>query len=376
MHITERLNTVVIGGGQAGLSVGYHLATRGVQFAILDASERVGDVWRRRWDSLRLFTPARHAGLDGLPFPAPPFSFPTKNEMADYLEGYARTFALQVRSGVRVDRLSRLGDKFLVVSGDKRIEAENVVVAMAHYQQPRVPHFASQLDPGIVQLHSFEYRNPAQLRAGDVLVAGAGNSGAEIALETLKNGHQTSLAGPETGHVPFRIDGLAARLVLSRLVLRVVFHRILSIATPIGRKVRPKMLRKAAPLIRIKPWELAGAGVVRVPRVAGVRNGLPLLEDGRILDVANVVWCTGFDPGFSWLDLPVFDTNGEPRHEAGVVPGEPGLYFVGLHFLYAFSSDMIHGVGRDAARIAEVVATRASSRVPLHAAGVRLQATA
>ena len=375
MHITERLNTVVIGGGQAGLSVGYHLAKRGVQFAILDASARVGDVWRQRWDSLRLFTPARHAGLDGLPFPAPPFSFPTKNEMADYLEGYARTFALPVRSGVRVERLSRLGDKFLVVAGDKRIEAENVVVAMAHYQQPRVPHFAGQLDPGIVQLHSFEYRNPAQLRAGDVLVVGAGNSGAEIALEALKNGHRTSLAGPETGHVPFRIDGLAARLVLSRLVLRVVFHRILSIATPIGRKVRPKMLRTAAPLIRIKPWELAGAGVVRVPRVAGVRNGQPLLEDGRILDVANVVWCTGFDPGFSWLDLPVFGTNGEPRHEAGAVPSEPGLYFVGLHFLYAFSSDMIHGVGRDAARIAEAVATRApffqhvrpSPALPLHA---------
>jgi putative flavoprotein involved in K+ transport len=376
MHITERLNTVVIGGGQAGLSVGYHLAKRGVPFVILDASARVGDVWRRRWDSLRLFTPARHAGLDGLPFPAPPFSFPTKDEMADYLEGYARTFALPVRSGVRVDRLSRLGDKFLVVAGDKRVEAENVVVAMAHYQQPRVPHFAGQLDPRIVQLHSFEYRSPAQLRAGDVLVVGAGNSGAEIALETLKNGHRTSLAGTETGHVPFRIDGLAARLVLSRLVLRLVFHRILSIATPIGRKVRPKMLRKAAPLIRIKPWDLAAAGVVRVPRVAGVRNGLPLLEDGRVLDAANVVWCTGFDPGFSWLDLPVFGTNGEPRHEAGVVPSEPGLYFVGLHFLYAFSSDMIHGVGRDAARIAEAVATRAASRVPLHAAGVRIQATA
>jgi putative flavoprotein involved in K+ transport len=376
MHITERVNTVVIGGGQAGLSVGYHLARRGVQFVILDASARVGDVWRRRWDSLRLFTPARHAGLDGLPFPAPPFSFPTKNEMADYLETYARTFALPVRSGVRVDRLSRLGNKFLVVAGDKRFEAENVIVAMAHYQQPRVPHFAAELDPRIVQLHSFDYRNPAQLQAGEVLIVGAGNSGAEIALEAINNGHRTSLAGTETGHVPFRIDGLAARLVLSRLVLRVLFHRVLCIATPIGRKVRPKMLRKAAPLIRIKPWDLAGAGVVRVPRVVGVRNGLPHLEDGRILDVANVVWCTGFDPGFSWLDLPVFGTNGEARHEAGVVPSEPGLYFVGLHFLYAFSSDMIHGVGRDAARIAEAVAARASSRVPLRAAGVRIRATA
>jgi putative flavoprotein involved in K+ transport len=258
-HMTERVNTVVIGGGQAGLSVGYHLAKRGVHFVILDASARIGDVWRRRWDSLRLFTPARHAGLDGLPFPAPSFSFPTKNEMAEYLETYSRTFALPVRSGVRVDRLSRLGDKFLAVAGNKRFEAENVVVAMAHYQQPRVPPFAGQLDPRIVQLHSFEYRNPGQLQAGDVLIVGAGNSGAEIALETARNGHRTSLAGRETGHVPFRIDGLAARLVLSRLVLRVLFHRVLSMATPIGRKVRPRMLRVAAPLIRIKPRDLTRA---------------------------------------------------------------------------------------------------------------------
>lgn len=377
-HMTERVNTVVIGGGQAGLSVGYHLAKRGVHFVILDASARIGDVWRRRWDSLRLFTPARHAGLDGLPFPAPSFSFPTKNEMAEYLETYSRTFALPVRSGVRVDRLSRLGDKFLAVAGNKRFEAENVVVAMAHYQQPRVPPFAGQLDPRIVQLHSFEYRNPGQLQAGDVLIVGAGNSGAEIALETARNGHRTSLAGRETGHVPFRIDGLAARLVLSRLVLRVLFHRVLSMATPIGRKVRPRMLRVAAPLIRIKPRDLTRARVDRVPKVTGVRNGQPLLEDGRTLNIANVVWCTGFDPGFAWIDLPVFGANGEPRHEAGVVPDEPGLYFVGLHFLYAFSSDMIHGVGRDAARIAEAVATRESSRVPPvdAAAGVRVQAIA
>ncbi len=350
-----RVNTVVIGGGQAGLSVGHHLARLGVELLILDASARVGDTWRQRWDSLRLFTPARHAGLDGLPFPAPPFSFPTKDEMADYLEAYARQFALPVRSGVRVDRLSRLGDGFVVVAGDARFEAENVVVAMANYQRPRVPPFAGELHPGIVQLHSFAYRNPAQMRDGGVLVVGVGNSGAEIALETVK-GRRTWLAGRETGHVPFRIEGLAARLVLSRLVLRVLFHRVLSIATPIGRKLRPKMLRQAAPLIRTKPRDLVAAGVVRVPRVVGVRDGRPLLEDGRVLDVANVVWCTGFDPGFSWIDLPVFGADGEPRHEAGIAASEPGLYFVGLHFLYALSSEMIHGVGRDAARIAEVIA--------------------
>jgi putative flavoprotein involved in K+ transport len=356
----EHVNTVVIGGGQAGLSVGYHLKRQGVDFVILDDRARVGDVWRRRWDSLRLFTPARHAGLDGLRFPAPPFSFPTKDEMADYLETYAQAFALPVRSGVRVNRVSRAADGgFLVVAGDQRFHAQNVVVAMAQYQRPRVPAFAERLAPQIVQLHSLQYRNPSQLAPGDTLIVGVGNSGAEIAVETAAR-HQTWLAGPDTGHVPFRIDGLAARLALSRLVLRVVFHRILSIATPIGRRMRPKMLHKAAPLIRLKPKDLVNTGVIRVPRVIDVRQGLPVLEDGRILDVANVIWCTGFDPGFSWIDLPVFGADGEPRHTAGIVEDEPGLYFVGLHFLYAFSSDMIHGVGRDAARIAGIVAARES----------------
>ncbi len=360
---TERIDTVVIGGGQAGLSTGYHLKRRGVPFVILDAGARVGDAWRQRWDSLRLFTPARHAGLDGLPFPASPFSFPTKDEMADYLETYARTFALPVRSGVRVERLSRAAGGFLVAAGRTRIDADHVIVAMAHYQRPRVPAFAGELDPAIVQLHSLDYRSPAQLQAGDVLVAGAGNSGAEIALDVGK-GHRTWLAGRSTGHVPYRIDGLPARLGASRFLLRVLFHRVLSVATPIGRAVRPKVRRRAAPLIRVKPKDLAAARIARVPRVVGVRNGRPLLADGRVLDVANVVWCTGFEAGFSWIDLPIFEPDGEPRHDAGVVTAEPGLYFVGLHFLYALSSDMIHGVGRDAARIAEIVARRQSTRAP------------
>ena len=358
--VNARVDTVVVGGGQAGLSVGYHLSRLGVPFVILDGSRRIGDSWRHRWDSLRLFTPARYAGLDGMPFPAEPFSFPTKDAMADYLESYARRFDLPVRSGVRVDRLSRLGDRFIVVAGNQRIEARNVVVAMGNYQRPRRPAFAGELRSTVVQLHSFEYRNLSQLHRGDVLVVGAGNSGAEIAMETVTR-HRTWLAGQETGRVPFRVDGLAARLGLSRLVLRVIFHRVLSMATPIGRRLRPKMLHRAAPLIRTKPRHLAAAGVQRIPKVVGVRNGLPLLEDGRVLDVANIVWCTGFDAAFSWIDLPAFGADGMPEHDAGVVESEPGLFFVGLPFLYAFSSEMIHGVGRDAARIAGAIAERTAT---------------
>lgn len=353
----ERVETIVIGGGQAGLSVGYHLARRGLPFLILEANQRIGDSWRNRWDSLRLFTPARFDGLAGLPFPAPPHSFPTKDEMADYLESYAAKFKLPIRTGVKVDKVSRQGETFILTAGDRRFEAKNVVVAMADFQKPRIPAFASELDPRIIQLHSSDYRNPAQLREGGVLIAGVGNSGAEIANEVARS-HPTWLAGKETGAFPFRIDGLAARLLFAPLLFRVVFHRVLTIKTPMGRKARPKALTRAAPLIRVKSRDLAGAGVERVPRVAGVRNGLPLLQDEQTLVVTNVIWCTGFHPGFSWIDLPILAESGGPAHDGGVVTSEPGLYFVGLHFLYAFSSAMIHGVGRDADRIAATIAAR------------------
>ena len=358
----ERVETVIIGGGQAGLSVGYHLARRGRRFVILEANARVGDSWRTRWDSLRLFTPARFDALDGMPFPASPGYFPTKDEMGNYLEAYVERFRLPVRTGTRVTRLSRSGDRYLVDAGGKRFEADNVVIAMATFQKPRVPAFAPELDPSIIQMHSADYRNLSQLRAGGVLVVGAANSGAEIAIEAVRGGHETWLSGPDVGSVPFQFDGFMGRAILTRLLFRVFFHRVMTLDTPIGRKVRPKLLHHAAPLIRTKPNDLAAAGVQRVGRTTGVRDGRPVLADGRVVDAANVVWCTGYHPGFSWIDLPVFDEEGEPRQDRGVVRGEPGLYFVGLHFLYAMSSTMIHGVGRDADHVAGVIASRAHAR--------------
>jgi putative flavoprotein involved in K+ transport len=361
-HSGDTFHTIVIGGGQAGLSVGYHLARQGRPFVILDAGQRVGDAWRHRWDSLRLFTPAAFDGLVGMKFPATPFSFPSKEQMADYLEAYARHFQLPIRHGMRVDRLTRVGTRFIVAAGPQRFEADEVVVAMSSYQAPRVPAFARDLRPDIVQMHSTDYRGPRQLKPGGVLLVGAGNSGAEIAIEVARE-HQTWMAGRDTGHVPFRIDGLAARLFLIRFLFRFVFHRVFTVRTPIGRRVRRRMFAQGAPLIRVKPQDLAAAGVQRVAKVRGLANGLPVLEDGRVLEVANVIWCTGFGNGLSWIDLPIFGTDGEPRHESGISRDEPGLYFVGLHFLHAFSSTMIHGVGRDAQRITDAIARRAASQV-------------
>jgi putative flavoprotein involved in K+ transport len=315
----------------------------------------VGDAWRQRWDSLRLFTPALFDGLAGMKFPAPPFAFPTKDQMADYLEAYARRFQLPVRSGVRVERLWRVGNRYVVKAGADQFEAPHVVVAMSSYQVPRVPAFARELRSDIVQLHSSAYRSPRQLQPGGVLLVGAGNSGAEIAAEVVRE-HPTWMSGRDTGQVPFKVDGLPARLGLSRFLFRFVFHRVLTVATPMGRRARHHMFTHGGPLVRIKQEHLAAAGVQRVARVQGAVNGLPALEDGRVLDeITNVIWCTGFGNGLSWIDLPIFEPDGEPRHESGICREAPGLYFVGLHFLHALSSTMIHGVARDAKRVADAI---------------------
>jgi putative flavoprotein involved in K+ transport len=354
--MNTKYDVIVIGAGQAGLSVGYYLAKKGLRFLVLDANERVGDAWRKRWDSLRLFTPARFNSLAGMPFPAQAYYFPTKDEMADYLEAYAERFELPIRTGVKVDRLTKVDGRFVITAGDRRFEADNVVVAMSNWQKPRVPPFAKELHPGILQLHSSEYLNPSQLQDGGVLIVGAGNSGAEIAIEVVRR-FPTWLSGRDTGHLPFKIGGLAYRLFLARLFGRVLFHHALTVNTPLGRKMRKKLLSKGQPLVRVKPKDLDAAGVQRAPRIVGVRDGLPLLEDGSSLEVTNIIWSTGFQPGFSWIDLPSLGEE-VPLNERGVVTSEPGLYFVGLTFLFAASSSMVHGVGRDAKYIVDQIAAR------------------
>ncbi len=278
--------------------------------------------------------------------------------MADYLQQYAKHFGLKVRSGTKVDELSRNGNKYLVKAGVLQFEGEHVVVAMSNYQYPKVPSIAKQLSPDIEQIHSCEYKNLSQLKEGGVLVVGAGNSGADLAIEAAKT-HSVCLAGRDTGHIPFDIESNIGKKFLVTLVIRFLFYRILKTSNPLGRKARQKVLSIGGPLIRYKPKDFRKAGIVRTGRMTGVKDGKPVV-DGKVLEVRNVIWCTGYYPRFSWIDLPVFTANDEPKQNRGVVDNEPGLYFLGLHFLYALSSAMVHGVPRDARYIARIIRQRLS----------------
>jgi putative flavoprotein involved in K+ transport len=352
----NRLDTVVIGAGQAGLAVGYHLRQRGLPFLIVDEHERIGGAWRARWDTLRLFTPARYNALPGMAFPGPPSVCPTKDEAADYLEAYAREFGLPVRTGVRVARLSAATDGYDVLCGDEVLSTANVVVATGAYHHPRIPQFAAGLDGGIVQLHSSRYRNRRQLRSGGVLVVGAGNSGAEIAIE-LAGHHPIWLSGPDTGQEPTRAGSIPDRFFTP--IMWLIATR-LTVRSALGRKFRDRFLHppRGIPLGRVRRKDIIAAGIERVGKTVGVRDGYPLLDDGRLLEASNVIWCTGYLADFSWVDLPLQTRDGLPIQDRGIVESFPGLYFIGLPFLYSLSSALVGGVGRDAKYIVDHIVSK------------------
>jgi putative flavoprotein involved in K+ transport len=354
----ESVPTVIIGGGQAGLVMGYHLQRLGVQFVILDAQPRIGDTWRNRWDSLRLFTPPKLSSLPGWPMQLR--AFPTHNEMADYLEAYAHHFDLPVRSGVRVNRLSRRGEGFRLETSQGELQAERIVVATGGYNTPFTPDSAVELTPEIKQLHSAAYRNPSQLE-GAVLVVGAGNSGAEIALEAVQSGHPTWLAGRHPGQIPFRLETRRARVLLR--IAGFVFRKVLTLDTPMGRKLQRPRIEHGHDLVRTKLGDLEAAGVQRVGRIADVRNGLPVTQDGEVLEPKTVVWCTGYRTDYSWIDFPVAAVDGYPINERGVAP-ERGLYFLGLEFQYAFASATITGLDQDARYLVRAM-TKQLSALPV-----------
>jgi putative flavoprotein involved in K+ transport len=265
---------------------------------------------------------------------------------------------LPVRTGIKVERLARVGDRFEVICGEYSLLADNVVVATGAYNNPRLPPFARELDESIRQLHSKEYRTPSQIQNGSVLVVGAGNSGAEIAIELAPH-HETWLSGRDTGQEPARAGSLPDRLFTP--IMWLVATR-LTVNRRWGRKLRDHFLDppRGIPLGRVRRKDFAAAGIERVPRTTGVSNGHPVLENGRVLNVANVIWCTGFAVDYDWIDLSLPTCNGLPIHDRGIVESCAGLYFIGLPFLYSLSSVLLGGVGRDAEHIVGHIASRRS----------------
>ena len=335
-------DTIVIGAGQAGLASAYYLQRARSQFLVLDRGRQIGESWLRRWDSLRLFTPVRYNSLPGLPFPGEPYALPVKDAVASYLEAYVAHFALPVRLNTRVSSLVSDADRFLVTTDEDTFTARSVIVATGAYHRAYIPAFASALSPSLVQIHSSEYRNPDALPPGSVLVVGAGNSGAQIALELAESGRPTWLSGRDTGSIPRRVLGRDVYDWLRWTVMRP------SVDSWVGRRLMGQLFA-GDPLVGFSRRALRIPKLTSVSRTVGVSNGHPRLDDGRVLeDVRTVVWCTGFRPDFRWIQLPVFGPEGYPEHRRGIVAAAPGLGFVGLRYQYRIGSSLLGGVHEDA----------------------------
>ena len=340
MNRSTTQDAIVIGAGQAGLAAGYFLSRAGLRFTLLDAGEAVGASWRNRWDSLRLFTPVRYNALPGLRFPGPRYALPGKDDVADYLARYARQFRLPVQLGAAVTSLHRDAGRFVIGTGDGRtLSAAAVIVATGANQRPHVPSFASEVPGHIVQLHSSAYRRPEQLPRGKVLVVGAGNSGAQIALELAAAGREVVLSGRDTGSLPRRLLGRDIYDWLWPTLMRPPVH------SRIGRCLMQGRLFKGDPLVGLPAKRIARPGLSRTGRTISAPQ-----------DVAAIVWCTGFRPDYGWLELPALGLDGYPAHRRGIAAGVPGLGFLGMRFQYRMGSALLGGVGEDAAYVAGKIA--------------------
>ena len=342
------VDVLVVGAGQAGLALGWHLARTGRSFLLVDAGPEIGHVWRSRWDSLRLFTPADYDSLPGLPFPGPADGYPGKDAVADYLRGYAARFELPVRLHTRVSRLTRHAGGYRADTTTGVVTARQVVVATGPFQTPYTPPCAADLARTVVQVHSADYRNPDQLPDGPVLVVGAANSGLQIALELAGAGRRVTVsAGSRPPMLPQRLLGRDLFWWLTRTgALRA------SAGSPIARRMRAR----GDLVIGTRPRDVARAGITEAPRLVRADGRTIRFEDGRELGVSAVVWATGYRSDHRWLDVPgVLDDDGRPRHVRGLTAA-PGLAFLGLPWQHTRGSALLGCVGQDAAWLADRLA--------------------
>jgi putative flavoprotein involved in K+ transport len=341
------LDVAVVGGGQAGLAMGWHLRERGLSCTIMEAGPAIGQSWRSRWDSLRLFTPARYAGLPGLPFPGPPDAYPGKDQVADYLVEYAAAFDLPVRVDTAVTRLRKAADVFTLTTSAGLLQARQVVVATGPFQTPSVPPVAAELSADVVQLHSSAYRNPDQLPTGDVVVVGAGNSGFQIAAELATHREVVLSIGACNAAIPQRPLGRDIFWWQTAFGL---------VTAPIDSRRGRWMRRGEGTVIGTTTRQLRDAGVTLRSRLVGVEDHRVRFSDGHaVAGLSTVVWATGYRRDHSWVDLPdAVDERGRLRHDGGITP-VPGLFVLGEPWQRTSGSALIGYVGHDAAHLATLI---------------------
>lgn len=343
-------DVIIIGAGQAGLAMGYYLKQSNLSFLILDKNERIGDIWRLRYDSLVLFTPRSFSSLPGLTLSGEPNGFPTKNEIADYLERYARSFDLPIKANTSVNKMTKQEQIFLIETGNSVLRAKNVVVATGAFQKPSIPTFSNELSHEVVQLHSSQYKNPSQLNEGTVLVVGSGNSGAQIAVE-LSRSHQTFLS-----------SGQIIRFFPLTFLNKSIFWwfektGILKASNTsfIGKKIQ----KQGDPIFGYDLKEKIRSGeVVLKGRAVNSREDTITFEDHSSEKINNVIWATGFLSDYSWINLPtLFSPKGEITHKRGV-SNIDGLYFLGLPWQHRRGSALLLGVGDDAKYLYKQILTK------------------
>jgi putative flavoprotein involved in K+ transport len=341
----DNVEVAVVGGGQAGLAMGYYLRQQGRRFVILERADSIAPAWRERWDSLTLFTPRGYSGLPGVPFPGDPDGYPMRDEVITYLERYAETFELPIELSSGVRKLSAEDGRFVLELDDRTVTADQVVVATGPFQTPFVPKLSEQLDPEVWQVHSTGYRRPTDVPAGMVLVVGGGNTGFQIAKELAATHNVILSVGSKQKPLPQRIAGRDLFWWLTKTHL---------LSTTVESRLGSK-LKDRDTLIGSSPRELGRYGVEPKPRATEVSARTVRFEDGSKLDVDAVIWATGYRPDYSWIDLPILDSNRRLQHRRGVTD-VPGLFFLGLTWQWTRGSALIGWVKDDAAFLAERIA--------------------
>lgn len=343
-------NTIIVGGGQAGLAMGYYLKKRGQNFIILDAHTKVGDSWRIRYDSLKLFTPRSHSSLPGLKLAGDQNGYPTKNEIADYLEDYQKKFDIPISLNNKVTQVIKEGGVFKISTTSKEpYFCKNIIIATGPFQVPFIPELSESLGSDIYQCHTVDYKNPSQLKEGQTLIVGGGNSGMQITTELAKKTGQVNLAlGKKPKFFPYTILSKSIFWWLSILgIMR------FTIRSKIGQKIKkndPIIGKEIKPLIRNQEVKI-------FPRAMNASKDTVFFKGGQSICPKNIIWATGFKNDYRWISLDnkaVFDEKGYPIHTRGVT-AEAGLYFIGLSWQYRRGSALLLGVGEDAKYLAGII---------------------